>query len=94
MSMTPEQYKIVHKAIEVCGVDHQLKLVLEEMAELQKEICKNWRGRDNVDQIAEECADVEITLAQLKIIFGIEGEVERHRTMKLNRLKLRLRSSS
>lgn len=94
MSITPEQYKTIHKAIEVYGVDHQLKLVLEEMAELQKEICKNWRGRDNVDEIADECADVEITLAQLKIIFGIEGEVERHRTMKINRLKLRLRNHS
>lgn len=94
MSLTPEQYKTIHKAIETYGVDSQLKMVLEEMAELQKEICKNWRGRDNVDKIADECADVEIMLAQLKIIYGIESAVPIHVNQKINRLKLKLRSSS
>ncbi len=94
MSLTPEQYKVVHRAIETYGVDKQLKMVLEEMAELQKEICKNWRGKENVAAIAEECADLEIMLEQLKIIFGIEGSVEQQKAYKINRLKLRLRSSS
>ena len=94
MSLTPEQYKVVHRAIETYGVDNQLKMVLEEMAELQKEICKNWRGRNNIEEIADECADVEIMLAQLKIIYGIESSVPVHVNKKINRLKLKLRSSS
>ncbi len=94
MSLTPDQYKVIHRAIEQYGVDNQLKMVLEEMAELQKEICKNWRGRDNIDEIADECADVEIMLAQLKIIYGIESVVPTHVNQKINRLKLKLRTSS
>ena len=64
--------------------------VLEEMSELQKEICKLWRGKDNRDAIAEEVADVEIMLGQLKVMLDIGGDVGRHKTTKLLRLQKRL----
>lgn len=66
-------------------------MAFEEMSELQKEICKNWRGADNVGQIAEEIADVEIVLAQLKMIYGIADDVRRYRESKLARLAKRLK---
>lgn len=44
------------------------------------------RNRGNVENIADELADVEIMLAQLKIIYDIHGLVEKHRDFKLHRL--------
>lgn len=68
----------------------QVDCLLEEMAELQKEIIKNRRGRDNVEAIAEEVADVEIMLHQLKLIFGVQARVDYYKLHKLERLKTRL----
>ena len=91
--MTKEDYRTLHEAIDTYGSESQIKMVLEEMSELQKEICKFWRGEDNKDQIADEVADLEIVLAQLKLIFGIEADVDDHRVRKLKRLSERLRST-
>ena len=63
--------EIYQQAIETYGKDAQLKMAIEEMAELTQAICKSFRGKDNLDNIIEEIADVEIMLAQLKIIFEI-----------------------
>ena len=41
------------------------------MSELTKELCKELRDRGNVEDIADELADVEITLAQIKMIYDI-----------------------
>lgn len=81
---------IFEQAIRTYGKESQRKMVLEEVAELQKEICKLWRGRDNVQAIAEEVADVEIMLDQLKLILDIEEDVQRFREKKITRLKERL----
>lgn len=90
--MTPEMNRILVKAIDSYGCEAQIKMVLEEMSELQKEICKFWRGKENHEQIAEEVADVEIMLAQLKLIFGIEESVKSHISRKVKRLAVRLAS--
>lgn len=81
---------ILQKAIDRWGEDAQTKMVLEEMSELQKEICKRWRGRDNQDAIAEETADVEIMLDQLKMMLDIQEKVRAYRKAKLERLQERL----
>ena len=78
-------------AIEEYGAYAQSLMLLEEMAELQKEICKHWRGSDNAEQIAEEVADVEIMLAQIKMMFDIADEAARYRKDKVARLWKRLR---
>lgn len=82
---------ILAEAIDSYGCEAQLKMLLEEMSELQKEICKMWRGKDNVEAIADECADLEIMLAQTKMIFGIEQMVKEHRRQKVARLEERLK---
>ena len=64
----------LEKAIETYGKDMQLNVAIEELSELIKEICKNKRGRDNIDNIIEEMADCYIMLQQLMIIFGIDYE--------------------
>ena len=81
---------ILTAAIVKYGIEAQVLMAFEEMAELQKELCKNHRGKDNADAIADEIADVEIMLDQLKMIFGVEDSVKRHRTYKIVRLAKRL----
>lgn len=88
-----DEKSILQRAIDQWGEDAQTKMVLEEMSELQKEICKRWRGKDNLDAIAEETADVEIMLEQLKMMLGIQEKVQARRKDKLARLKERLEKS-
>lgn len=85
-----DEGELLYKAIKTWGPEAQTKMVLEEMAELQKEICKMWRGKDNNASIAEEIADVEIMLDQLKMMLRVEIEVARYRQEKLLRLEQRL----
>ena len=39
------------------GADHQKDKLFEEMAELQKEVCKEKDGKGDIPHIAEELAD-------------------------------------
>ncbi len=67
-----ESSQVLEKAIEVYGKDLQKQVAIEEMAELTKEICKDFRGKGNREHIIEEIADVCIMLDQLMIIYDIE----------------------
>lgn len=79
------EQKIYDEAIDFFGVTSQKIMVIEEMSELTKELCKELRNRGNVEQIADELADVEITLAQIKMIYNIHQKVEEHKDFKLKR---------
>lgn len=82
---------ILIQAIEKWGDSIQLDMVVEEMSELIKEICKYKRGRVNRSEIIEEIADVSIMLEQAKIIFGIsDGEINDVAHTKIGRLKYKL----
>lgn len=83
--------EIYRQALEKWGDNLQIAMVFEEMAELQKELCKSLRGKENRVEIAEEIADVEIMLGQMKLLFNIEEGVERHKQLKLQRLEGRLK---
>lgn len=83
--------EILQEAVDRYGTDAQLMMVLEEMSELQKEICKFFRGKRDRDALADEVADVEIMLAQLKIIFDLHQDVTAHKEQKIKRLYDRLR---
>jgi hypothetical protein len=85
--MNNELYK---KAIDKWGQALQLVMVLEETAELQKEVCKIIRGdwsSPRMDSLAEEIADVELTLGQLKYMTGTESKVDVATAFKINRLE-------
>ena len=65
--------------------------VVEEMAELTKEILKNVnRDKDNLAELIEEAADVEIMLGQLKCCYGIERQVADYKNGKLKVIEGRL----
>ena len=93
MDKNEEMRRACTAAIETWGSDAQTLMVFEEMSELQKELCKHARGKDNRDNIADEIADVEIMLAQMKILHDCEADVELHRQAKLARLLQRLNAA-
>lgn len=79
------------QAIETYGVRAQKLMAIEEMSELTKEICKDFRGELNRENLIEEMADVLIMLDQMLILYKISGEeVGLMRIKKVERLKERL----
>lgn len=82
--------EICRAALEAFGAEAQMVMAIEEMSELTKELCKHRRGRDNVEAIAEEIADVEIMLQQMVILFDCAEQVETFRRYKLERLAERI----
>lgn len=78
--------EVYRAALDKYGEEAQTRMVYEEMAELQKELCKHARGKDNLDAIAEEIADVEIMLEQMVLLHDCAELVERHKVGKLRRL--------
>ena len=92
LSDYPGDSTICSAALEKYGFEHQLTLLFEEMSELQNALCKERRGRDSREHIAEEIADVEIMLEQMKLHYAIHEEVGRKRREKLLRLVERMGS--
>lgn len=84
------QTEIIGRAIQVYGEDYQLSVAVEELSELTKEICKHKRGLTSKLNIAEEIADVEIVLQELKMIFDNHDLVEVYKRKKIKRLADRL----
>ena len=98
--------EILKKAISTYGKESQIDVCIEEMSELIKAIIKFKRASQKIDamevrafrqyisekvaDIAEEIADVEIMLQQLRLIFNCEKEVNGQLEYKINRLKERL----
>ncbi len=79
------------RALKAWGKEPQMLQVIEEMSELTKEILKNInRKKDNINELIEETADVEIMLEQLKICYNITDDVAKYKTEKLKKIDQRL----
>lgn len=76
-------------ALETFG-KRQIVKCMEEMSELTKELCKYYFDNTYSSGIAEEIADTEIMLEQMKIYFGCSDLVKEYRKAKVERLKRRL----
>ena len=66
-----------------------MSMAIEEASELIKAICKMRRNGINVDTVnnlAEEIADMEIMIEQLKIMFYLSQGVGAWKNYKLKRL--------
>ena len=90
--MTKEEYEVYYQALNKWGVESQIKMLFEEMAELQNAICKYSRKRNNMYDVATEIADVQIMAEQMSILFGKEL-VNSEKERKFERLKKRLSSA-
>lgn len=77
-------------ALQTFGKESQICMVFEEMAELQKELCKNLRDEPNCEHIIEEIADVEIMLEQMVQLYRCRDDVDDMRREKLKRLRGRM----
>lgn len=89
--MTDIEMKIICKQlIDKYGLN-QVVVAIEELSELQKELCKSLRDKTNKENIIEEMADAIIMINQMQMYFKISDE-ELHKEInyKLNRTKERL----
>lgn len=89
--------QLLERVITANGMNKQLDVAIKELSELIQAICKIKR-RDSISNesfavkgnLAEEMADVEIILAELKLLFDNEGDVKEWKNYKLDRLEKRL----
>lgn len=81
--------RILVDCINTYGVDSQINMMIEEMAELTQALCKYRRDTSPVrwSAIHEEMADVYIVWLQMVMIFGYDEKIEAE---KLERLEHRL----
>ena len=92
--MVKDNREFYKRCIDVWGEDAQIKMCIEEMSELTKELCKNWRKvkrntPEQIDHICEEIADVQNMVDQMQLIFG-EAKVDEYREMKIKRTEKKL----
>lgn len=90
-----EPSEIYKKAIETYGHMAQVGQAQEELSELNIELNRYRNSRRfNMDRLADEVADVEIMLSQIKMIMGttcnFEEMVQEHKDYKTARLERRL----
>ena len=78
---------IYEQALKAWGLDAQLGMVQEECAELIKVINKRKRGKTSLEELIEECVDVELMINQMKEAFSDERNTwDRIKIEKLERL--------
>ena len=81
---------VYDRAIEHYGREKQCMMTAEECAELIQALSKALRydGESFIRQVAEEVADVEIMLEQVKRMFGLSPYmVDEYKNIKLARLE-------
>lgn len=82
------------RALGLYGKESQIRQTMEEMAELQLQLCKNSRNIKNElynkMRIAEEIADVKVMLEQMILLYDIESDVNIVMEQKIRRLSERM----
>ena len=86
------------KALSTYGIKNQLVMCMEECAELAKECSKLYRlfsdneypKKADILFLAEEMADVEVMLEQLKLFYNLDSNIEAFKKSKIHRLADRL----
>lgn len=89
-----DEEKVLRAALDRFGEQAQTQMLFEEMAELQKELCKHARGSCNTLAIAEEIADVMIMLEQMILLHNCRDHVEAVRRYKVQRLQKRMEETT
>ena len=90
--------QLLERVITAYGMNKQLDVAIEELSELLQAICKVKRyacpHEDYLINLAEEMADVEIILEELKLMFDNEDNVKEWKISKLDRLERRLKEKT
>ena len=79
--------EIYREAIETWGTDMQIDMFIEEASELIQALVKYKRGKGDLNNIAEEIADVSIMLEQMAMVFDCHNKSVGFKKFKLARLK-------
>lgn len=87
--------EILRKAVKKWGINSQIKVCIEELAELTQVLCKLDRkiNGSTVTQLIDEIADVEIMLQQIKLIYKdgicprLDTLIEERKVEKITRIK-------
>lgn len=85
-----ENNEIYEKLLKKYTLNKQYVVAIEELAELQKELTKALRSKGDIEHTAEEIADVEIMLEQLKYYNRenqLSQKVEYWKYKKIKRIK-------
>lgn len=91
--MNKEELKICRRAVHHYGAQSQTDMMIEEMSELAQALMKHRREPWSLERMAnvqEELADVEIMLAQMKMIYDPNNNCDAYKTSKLVRLNNRI----
>jgi len=92
-----KQKELYEDAVKEWGVELQLLMLQEECGELISAVSQYWRKRpDSFTKLAEEIADVEIMLGQIKqaLFYGTDKDrVAEFKRKKLKRLAGRIYKS-
>lgn len=82
--------ELYDRLLKLNGQEYQVTVAIEELSELQKELTKYLRSKADIEHIAEEMADCEIVLEQLKKYFNLSKEVEEEKKYKIAMLTARV----
>lgn len=82
--------KLYARVTDKWGDCAQVTKAIEELSELIKELCKDQIDCGDLDNIAEEVADVEIMCEQLRYIYDLDKSVDFWKKYKLERLEKRV----
>lgn len=85
-----KEKEVLEAALSAYGSEIQRVVAIEELSELQKELCKSLRGQTDRQHIAEEIADVQIMLEKMMILYELHYDVAAWRWKKVDRLRDRL----
>lgn len=85
-----ERKDVYRNAVAKWGATMQSVVAIEELSELQKELCKTIRGTADYEHLAEEIADATIMLEQLRMIYDLNDLVCHKMDEKIERLNRRL----
>lgn len=86
-------FELYEDATDAWGEDAQITLAQEELAELSVELARDFRGRNDREDVIDEIADVLIAANQLALIYGVD-ETEDRVEYKLQRLRNRVDQST
>ena len=84
--------EIYEQAIKTFGAKHQIVKAVEELSELVTALARYSLGEGDLDNIAEEIADVEVMCEQLTMIFKNLRQVLKIKEQKTERLRRMLAS--
>ena len=81
------EQEIYHKALMRWGLDDQVMMAMGECGELIAALNRYYnQRRGELSEVAEEIADVEIMMGQMRLLVGSE-EVDKIKQRKLGRLR-------